>query len=229
MEHASRRVLAHVPLGPRPALPPTERDAVLGLIARLAWSSRVLTADRLFCQRAVCRMICQAGGDYLLPVGGNQPRFQAFVQACFTNAVPPRADQRVVTEDAGHGRTQDRRDLTVVPIPPGASDWPGLAQVYRLVRTWQEHGVSRRSVQDGITSLSPQRTSAADLLALRRGHWSIENGLRRQKDVLSLLRDAAITLLHLAGHRNLAARTRALSQFPHQALALVCHPLPTRA
>lgn len=246
MEHDTGRVLAHVPLGPRPTLPPTELDAVPELIARLSWSARVLTADRLFCQRAVCRSICQAGGDYLLPVGGNQPRLQAFVQACFTAAVPPRADQRVVTEEQGHGRTQERRDLTVVPIPPGASDWPGLAQVYRLVRTWQERGQTHHSIQDGITSLSPQHATPAQVLALRRGHWIIENTLHRQKDVLwredasqvhlgsgpavlSLLRDAAITLLHLAGHRDLAARTRALSQFPHQALALVCQPLPTRA
>jgi predicted transposase YbfD/YdcC len=246
MEHASRRVLAHVPLGPRPELPPTELDAVPGLIARISWPARVLTADRLFCQRAVCRAICQAGGDYLLPVGGNQPRLQAFVQECFTNAEPSHADQRVVTEEHGHGRTQERRDLTVVPIPPGSSDWPGLTQVFRLVRTWQEHGVSHHSIQDGITSLSPQRASPAQVLALRRGHWTIENALHRQKDVLfredasqvhlgaapavlSLLRDAAITLLHLDGHRDLAARTRALSQFPHQALTLVCHPVPTRA
>jgi hypothetical protein len=246
MEHASGRVLAHVPLGPRPELPPTELDAVPGLIARICWPARVLTADRLFCQRAVCRAICQAGGDYLLPVGGNQPRLQAFVQACFTNAGPPRADQRVVTEEQGHGRRQERRDLIVVPIPSGSSDWPGLTQVFRLVRTWQERGVSHHSIQDGITSLSPQRASPAQVLALRRGHWTIENALHRQKDVLfredasqvhlgsgpavlSLLRDAAINLLHLAGARDLAARTRALSQFPHQALALVCHLIPTRA
>ena len=245
MEHASGRVLAHVPLGPRPALPPTELDAVPELLARLSWSARVLTADRLFCQRAVCRAICQAGGDYLLPVGGNQPRLQAFVQACFTDAAPA-TDQRVVTEETGHGRTQERRDLTVVPIPPGTSDWPGLAQVYRLERTWQERDVVHHSIQDGITSLSPQHASPDQLLALRRGHWIIENALHRQKDVLfredasqvhlgsgptvlSLLRDAAITLLHLAGHRDLAACTRALSQFPHHALALVCLPIPTRA
>jgi predicted transposase YbfD/YdcC len=246
MEHASGRVLAQVPLGPRPELPPTELDAVPGLIARLDWRQRVLTADRLFCQRAVCRTICQAGGDYLLPVGGNQPRLQAFVQACFTSAGPPRADQHVVTEEQGHGRTQERRDLTVVPIPPGSSDWPGLTQVFRLVRTWQERGVTHHSIQDGITSLSPQHATPAQVLALRRGHWIIENTLHRQKDVLwredasqvhlgagpavlSLLRDAAINLLHLAGHRDLAARTRALSQFPHQALALVCQPIPARA
>lgn len=245
MEHASGRVLAHVSLGPRPQLPPTELDAVPGLLARLPWRGRVLTADRLFCQRAVCRMVCAAGGDYLLPVGGNQPRLQAFVQACFITAAPA-PDQRVVTEETGHGRTQDRRELTVVPIPPGTSDWPSLAQVYRLERTWEARGRAHHSVQVGITSLSPQRASPTQLLALRRGHWIIENALHRQKDVLfredasqvhqgaapavlSLLRDAAITLLHLAGHRDLAARTRVLSQFPHHALALVCHPVPTRA
>ena len=246
LEPASGRVLAHVPLGPRPELSPTELDAVPGLIARLPWRGRVLTADRLFCQRAVCRTICQAGGDYLLPVGGNQPRLQAFVQACFTNAVPPSADQRVVTEEAGHGRTQDRRDLTLLPLADNPLAWPGLAQVFRQVRTWQARGTAHHSVHYGITSLAPERASAAQVLALRRGHWGIENALHRQKDVLfredasqvhqgsgpavlSVLRDAAITLLHLAGHRDLAARTRTLSQFPHQALALVCHPIPTRA
>jgi predicted transposase YbfD/YdcC len=246
MEQASGRVLAHVPLGPRPELAPTELDAVPGLIARLPWRGRVLTADRLFCQRAVCRAICQAGGDYLLPVGGNQPRLQAFVQACFTNAGPPGADQRVVTEESGHGRTEDRRDLTLLPIADNPLAWPGLAQVFRLERTWQAQGTAHHSVHYGITSLAPHQASAAQVLALRRGHWSIENALHRQKDVLfredasqvhqgsapavlSVLRDAAITLLHLAGSRNLAGRTRALSQFPHLALALVCHPIPTRA
>lgn len=246
MEHASGCVLAQVPLGPRPHLEPTELDAVPGLIARISWRHRVLTADGLFCQRAVCQAVCEAGGDYLLRVGGNQPRLQAFVQARFMEHRPLPENQLAWSEDNGHGRAHERRELRVIPIPPGLSDWPGLAQVFQLVRTWHERGVSHHSIQYGITSLSPQRVSAAHLLALRRGHWIIENALHRQKDVLfredasqvyrdsgaavlSLLRDTAITLLHLAGHRDLAARTRALSQFPHLALALVCHPIPTRA
>lgn len=246
MEHASGCVLAHAPLGPRPHLEPTELDAVLGLIARIPWRHRVLTADGLFCQRKVCRAVCEAGGDYLLPVGGNQPRLRAFVEACFTDAQALRDGQTARTEESGHGRSRDCRDLTVVPVPAGHRDWPGLQQVYRLVRTWQAQGTSHESVQYGITSLSPERASPHQVLGLRRGHWGIENALHRQKDVLfredasqvhlgsgpavlSLLRDAAITLFHLAGHRDLAARTRALSQFPQHALALVCHPVPTRA
>lgn len=247
MEHTTGRVLAHAPLGPRPQLPPTELDAVPGLIADLDWCGRVLTADGLFCQRMICRAICQAGGDYVLPVKGNQPRLQAFVQACFISDPQALRDgQTAWTEEAGHGRTHDRRELTLLPIADNPLAWPGLAQVFRQVRTWQERGQAQRSVHYGITSLVPHRASPDQVLALRRGHWSIENALHRQKDVLfredasqvhlgsgpavlSLLRDAAITLLHLTGSRNLAARTRALSQFPHLALALVCHPIPTRA
>lgn len=246
MEHTTGRILAHVPLGPRPQLPPTELDAVPGLIADLDWRGRVLTADGLFCQRTVCQTIAEAGGDYLLPVKGNQPRLQTFVQACFPADLSLRDGQTAWTEEAGHGRTQDRREVTLVPVTTNPCAWPALAQVYRLVRTWQERGHVHRSVQYGITSLAPQRASPDQLLALRRGHWIIENALHRQKDVLfredasqihlgaapavlSLLRDAAITLLHLTGSRHLAARTRALSQFPHLALALVCHPIPTRA
>lgn len=251
LEHTAGRVLAHASLGPRPDLPPTELDAVPELLAQLAWRGRVLTADSLYCQRTICQTVCAAGGAYVLPVTGNQPRLQAFVQAHFTAEQAQRPDQTAGTqtawtEEAGHGRTQDRRELTIVPIAANPLAWPDLAQVYRLVRTWQLQGTRHRSVRYGITSLTPQQASAAQVLALRRGHWLIENALHRQKDVLfredasqvhrgsapavlSLLRDAAIHLLHLTGSRDLAARTRALSQFPHQALALVCHPVPTRA
>lgn len=246
MEHTTGRVLAHVPLGPRPHLAPTELDAVPDLLARIPWRDRVLTADSLFCQRTVCQAVCQAGGDYLLPVRGNQPRLQAFVQACFTDPQILGDAQTAHTEASGHGRTHDRRALTVLPIAANPLAWPALAQVVRLVRTWQGQGTPHASVQYGITSLSAHQASAAQVLALRRGHWIIENALHRQKDVLfredasqvhlgagpavlSLLRDVAISLLHRTGSRHLAARTRALSQFPHLALALVCHPLPPPA
>jgi hypothetical protein len=84
------------------------------------------------------------------------------------------------------------------------------------------------------------------LLALRRGHWSIENRWHRHKDVnfgedaslihvgqgpivMALLRDAAVSLRHRAGIWRIAARLRAHSQHPAQAVALVVGPLPTGA
>jgi hypothetical protein len=43
--------------------------------------------------------------------------------------------------------------------------------------------------------------------------------------VLALLRDAAVTLLHLAGVQQVAVRLRRHSQYPAEALALVVQPL----
>lgn len=125
-------------------------------------------------------------------------------------------------------------------------DWPGVAQVFRLERTWRERGQAKRVVRYGITSLSPAQADAVRLLALRRGHWLIENRLHRRKDVtfgedaslvhagqgpfvLALLRDAAVSLLHRTGVRQVAARLRAHAQHPEQAVALVLSPLPTDA
>ncbi len=83
--------------------------------------------------------------------------------------------------------------------------------------------------------------TAARLLALCRSHWAIENRLHRRKDVnlgedasliragqgptvMALLRDAAVNLLHRAGVTHVAARLRAHSQHPGQAVALVVAP-----
>jgi len=120
-------------------------------------------------------------------------------------------------------------------------DWPGLEQVFRLEHTWCRQGKPNREVVYGITSLVPAMGPPQRLLALKRGHWGRENGLHRTKDVtleedrstlhagqgqtvLAFLRDAAVSLLHRAGIRQIAARLRAHAQDPTPALALVLAP-----
>jgi hypothetical protein len=121
-----------------------------------------------------------------------------------------------------------------------------VQQVFRLERTWLERGQAKRALHYGITSLVPDAAHPARLLALRRGHWSIENRLHRHKDVnlgedaslvhagqgptvMALLRDAALNLPHQAGIRRIASRLRRHGQRPEQAVALVVGPLPTGA
>lgn len=156
-------------------------------------------------------------------------------------------DRRVVrTIESGHGRNREVRELVASTDLAGYLDWPGVQQVIRLERTWREHGKTKRTLHYGITSLTPQEADPARVLALRRGHWSIENQLHRCKDVtfgedaslihvgqgptvMALLRDAAVSLLHRAGIRRIAARLRTHSQHPERAVALVVGPLPTGA
>ena len=90
----------------------------------------------------------------------------------------------------------------------------------------------------GITSLTPAEADPARLLALNRGHWSIENRLHWVRDVtfdedrcrvrkragahvMASLRNVAISLLRLAGAANIAQALRRCSWNRSHALRLI--------
>jgi predicted transposase YbfD/YdcC len=247
--HDAGIVLAHEPIAASPDKAEAELTVAPAVLGRLAWPGRVLTGDALFCQTALCAQVLAAGGDYLFVVKANQGTRSRDIQLRFD---PPGAtagliDCRVArTIECGHGRSQERRELIASTDLTDYLAWPGAPQVFRLERTWREHGQTKRARHYGITSLAPDQADAARLLALRRGHWAIENRLHRHKDVnlgedaslihigqgptvLALLRDAALNLLHATGIRRLAPRLRAHSQHPEDAIALVLGPLPAGA
>lgn len=215
------------------------------LISRLDWHGRVLTSDALHCQQHLCEQVLAAGGDYLLIVKANQRHLLGDLEQCFA-AAEGLVDRRVaITLDQGHGRTAERRTLIATTDLVGYLTWPGHAQVFQLTRAWTEDGIRHHQVRYGITSLPPEIGTAERLLALKRGHWCIENRAHRVKDVnfgedaslihvgagptiSAMLRDAALNLLRAAGITHIAARLRRHSQHPHQALALLLSP-PTRA
>lgn len=245
-------VLAQEPIECGATKAEAELTVAPALLARVAWRGRVLTGDALLCQRALCRQVLAAGGDYLLVVKGNQPALHWAISRLFdaapgTPPPPPLLDRRAArTVECGHGRTDEVRHLVASTDLTGYLDWPGAAQVFRVERTWRERGRAKRQVRYGLTSLPPDVGTAARLLALKRGHWAIENRLHRPKDVtlgedaslvhlgqgptvLAMLRDAALSLLHRAGVRALTARLRDHAQHPEPAITLVCDPPLTRA
>src|SRR5260370_41566426 len=102
-------------------------------------------------------------------------------------AEPPPDCRTARTGDFGHGRLELRELVVASELKDFlAKEWAGVAQVFRLTRTVYEDGQMRREVVYGLTSLSPQRTSAARLLALVREHWAIENRLHWRRDVTVL-------------------------------------------
>ena len=244
-------VLAHEPITAGADKAEAELTVAPALLTRIDWPGRVLSGDALFCQRALCQQVLAAGGDYLIVVKENQGTLYRDLALLFDPppAFPaaPLTDRRVAhTVESGHGRSLERRELTASTDVNGYLDWTGVQQVFRLERTWREHGKAKRALHYGITSLRPDVADAARVLKLRRGHWGIENRLHRHKDVnfgedaslihvgqgptvMALLRDAAISLLHGAGVRQVAARLRTHSQQPERAVALVLGPLPTGA
>jgi hypothetical protein len=94
----------------------------------------------------------------------------------------------------GHGRIAGVRHVIASTDLVRYLGWPGLAQVFRIERSWWENGEQKRLVWYGITSLPPEIGRARRLPELKRGHWGIENPLHRNKDV-SVDEDAS--LLHV--------------------------------
>lgn len=251
--HEHDLVLAHEPITPRQGSEKGEAELTVApaLLARVSWPGRVLTGDALFCQRHLCQQILAAGGDYLLLVKENQRTLYDDIRLLFDPpadlAPPSLLDQREArTVEYGHGRRADTRCLVASTDLSAYLDWPGLAQVFRLQRTWQEHGASKQAVRYGITSLTPAVGPPERLLALKRTHWAIENRLHRVKDVvlgedaspihcghgptiMALLREAALNLLRRQGVRQISARLRYHSQHPAAAVALVLAPPSTHA
>jgi predicted transposase YbfD/YdcC len=239
--HAHGIVLAQLPITSTAEQTEAELTVAPALIAQLDWQGRVLTGDALYCQRHLCRQVRAAGGDYLFLVKANQPDLLEDVRLLFD---PPRAtlpllDRREArTVDHGHGRSDDRRHLIASTDLTAYLDWPGLAQVFRLERSWRTNDGAHRTIRYGITSLPPDVASADQLLALRRGHWTIENQVHYVKDVslgedrspvhldagpmiLTILRDTVVSLLHAAGIHAIAAQLRTLSRQPDAVLPLL--------
>jgi len=250
-------VLAHEPIDAGGSADKAEAELTVApaLIARIDWHGRVLTGDALFCQRQLCHQVLDAGGDYLLVVKANQPTLLHALKTLFdpdpaSDPLPLLDRRETRTIEAGHGRSQEVRHLLA---STDLSDylchelaWPGVAQVFRVERTWRERGHRKRQVRYGITSVRPDVGSPERLLALKRGHWGIENWLHRGKDVvfgedqslthcgqgatvLALVRDATISLLYRAGLRQVSACLRDLSQRPDAAVDLVVETPRTHA
>ena len=145
------------------------------------------------------------------------------------------------TRGAGHGRVEARTLATSTWLNEYRADWPGLSQVFRLTRERTARGVTTVEVAYGLTSLARSEATAEDLLDFTRAHWGIESGLHYVRDVtfgedkcrvrrgqsarvLASLRNAAIHLLRRENDTSLAATTRRLAAFPHQAVAMITTP-----
>ena len=106
-----------------------------------------------------------------------------------TRPVPPyglklaTAERETATSvGKGHGR-RERRTITTTTALNGYLDWPGIGQVFRLVRERRVGGITATETVYGITSLTRSEADAGRLLELVRTHWSIESELHHVRDV----------------------------------------------
>ena len=131
---------------------------------------------------------------------------------------------------SGHGRIEQRTIQTTALLNDYLT-FPHVAQAFRIKRTRvkKRTGEIEQEIVYGITSLSQERASPAELACLVRSHWAIENALHWVRDMtydedrcrirtgsgpaaMASLRNFAISALRLGGHDNIARATRYYSR-----------------
>ena len=164
------------------------------ILEQVAVEGKVVTADALHTQRAISATIVKRGGDYLWPVKTNQLHLYEDIQRLFAPDQPKPGFGKISTDfqaqvkvNYGHGRLE-KRTIQTSSMLNDYIDWPGVGQVYRLERkfTWIRQGKIFKTsceVEDGITSLSKEEASPAQVLQIRRKHWLVETGLHYRRDV----------------------------------------------
>jgi predicted transposase YbfD/YdcC len=174
----------------------------------------------------------------MLLVKRNRPELEAEIRHLF--ALPPDPSypvQQVRTVDKGHGRLTVRQLSTSSELNLAiAAEWRDVAQVFLLERWVTHHGKITYESVCGLTSLSAAQASPAQLLALVRAHWHIENRCHWRRDatlgedrctvrhprvatILAVLNSAILALFDQLKVTNARQTIRTFAACPHLALA----------
>ena len=227
------------------------------LLKAVEVAEKVLTTDALLTQRAFCQDILHARGDYLLPVKANQKSIYEDIKDLFKpfSATGDPDDeikmfQTFHTEENAqfhqHTTTEIERGFTTQRTLRTSTalntylDSPGLAQVYeyRIQREHLSTGKQTEHKQYGITSLTPENATAAELLDCRRKHWTIENKLHWIRDIvfaedaslarkgsiphtMAALRNTALAVLRFNGFTKISEKIREFAPNPILAVKLI--------
>jgi predicted transposase YbfD/YdcC len=227
-DHAHGAVLGQVEVGAKT----NEIPLFSTLLDRLDIAGAVITADALHAQREHATYLARRGAHYLLIVKRNQPSLHAQLAALPWRDVPKAYDKR----ERGHGRTE-RRTLKVTSVAAGLA-FPHAAQAIQITRRRTVKGKWSRETCYAVTSLTVTQASYAQLAAIIRGHWGIEDRLHWVRDldfdedrsqvrtasgprIMASLRNLVITILRLAGTTSIAAALRYHARRPSRPLQTI--------
>ena len=143
------------------------------VLAGCALAGKDVTGDALLTQRALARYLIERRAHYYFTVKGNHATLQREIALLFETRGP--ADF-VEVAPADHGRIETRRIWCSTALN-AYLDFPHVGQVFLIEReSIKKHtGKHSREIALGITSRTPHQASPQRVLAVNRGHWSIES------------------------------------------------------
>jgi predicted transposase YbfD/YdcC len=190
-----------------------EITAIPALLELLELKGALVTIDAMGCQKKIAAQIVDAGGDYVLPVKGNQEKLLEQIKWSFEVATALDfegiAHDFYETVERGHGR--EERRVYIVMNNLGLIDerdkWEGLKTIGMCIRERRIDGVLSSEEHYFIGS---RKAGAQEYAGGLRGHWGVENHLHWQLDV-SFCEDANQTADRNAAQNLAVLRRQALA------------------
>ena len=228
LDHAHGVVLGQVAVDAKT----NEIPMFTALLDRIDIKDAVITADALHAQHGHAIYLRRRGAHYLLIVKRNQPSLHAQLAALPWREVPAAYDKR----ERGHGRAE-HRTLKITSVARGLA-FPHAAQAIQITRRRKLKGKRSRETCYAITSLCITQASPAQLAAIIRGHWGIEDRLHWVRDldfdedrsqirtsagpqIMASLRNLAVTVLRITGATSIAAALRYHARRPSRSLRTI--------
>ncbi len=159
-----------------------EITAIPKLLETLVLKDCIVTIDAMGCQKKIATSIIEKEADYILMVKDNQKNLKNQIEESFKNK---KIVSSHTSEDFGHGRIETRtceviNDLSLI-IKKG--DWKNLNSIIRIssnriIKKTQKESTEYRYY---ISSLGADAKKANEAV---RSHWSIENNLHWNLDVV---------------------------------------------
>jgi predicted transposase YbfD/YdcC len=164
-----------------------EIKAIPRLLELLTVKGALVTIDAMGCQKDIAKKIVEAGGDYILPVKGNQEHLQADIEAAVINVlemgVEGRDYESFETEEKGHGR-HEKRHYTILPVPKEGIRNKELWEKLSVIGVcYRERTCKAETSEETIYFIGSRVMSAKQYGKALRNHWKIENELHWQLDV----------------------------------------------
>ncbi len=150
-----------------------EIGMAIPLLKTCCIAGKDITGDALLTQRAIATYVVEQGGHYHFTVKGNQPELERDIALLFQTRGAP---DFVELTPPDHGRIETRRIWCSAELNEYL-DFPHVGQVFLIERESidKKTGVYSRETALGITSRTPKEASPKRVLAVNRGHWSIES------------------------------------------------------
>jgi predicted transposase YbfD/YdcC len=157
-----------------------EVAAMLKVLKSVVLKGCIVTADALHCHPRMAAAVRERGAHYAFKLKGNHAPLHRCAEQAFAAADAAGALAVHEQTETGHDR-RERRRVSVLARPADAPHFPALAVIGRIALERHAKGKITHTVHYVVASrkLSPRR-----LLEVTRMHWSVENHLHWQLDVV---------------------------------------------